>query len=135
LLSIASAAGAAVETPTALAQEASDEAATSQIVITGSRIATPELESPVPITILNSQTIQEEGSTNVSNLIRKLPSVGTSLLSTTNSNFLVSGSGINSINLRNLGDQRTLVLVNGRRFTPGVAGNSVVDFNMIPTDF
>jgi len=105
------------------------------VVVTGSRIATPELESPVPVTILSEQMIQNNGSANVSDVLRQLPSVGTSLLSTTNSNFLVSGSGINSINLRNLGDQRTLVLVNGRRFTPGLAGSSVVDFNMIPTDF
>src|SRR4029077_10979760 len=45
--------------------------------------------------------------------------------------------GINSIDLRNLGDNRTLVLVNGRRFVPGYTSSStsVVDVNMIPTDF
>src|SRR5581483_1962187 len=51
------------------------------------------------------------------------------------SNFLTNNSGVNTINLRNLGDQRTLVLVNGKRYTPGVSGTPEVDFNTIPTDF
>src|SRR5207237_9565117 len=56
-------------------------------------------------------------------------------LSSTNSNVSTSGNGVATINLRNLGDQRTLVLVNGRRFVAGLAGTSIVDVNNIPTDF
>ncbi|HEV7613007.1 MAG TPA: TonB-dependent receptor [Steroidobacteraceae bacterium] len=106
-----------------------------EVVVTGSRIATPELESMTPITVLTNQAIEASGTLNISDFLRDLPSVGTSLLSTTNSNFLTSGSGVNSINLRNLGDQRTLVLVNGKRYVPGLPGSSIVDFNTIPTDF
>ncbi len=68
-------------------------------------------------------------------MLQKLPQVGIPGLSRTNSNFLTSGNGVATINLRNLGDSRTLVLVNGRRFVPGVAGTSIVDVNNIPADF
>jgi outer membrane receptor protein involved in Fe transport len=106
-----------------------------ELVVTGSRIATPELESMTPVTVLSNQAIEASGALNISDFLRELPSVGTSSLSSTNSNFLTSDSGVNSINLRNLGDQRTLVLVNGKRYVPGISGSSVVDFNTIPTDF
>jgi iron complex outermembrane receptor protein len=107
----------------------------AEVVVTGSRIATPELESMTPVTVLSNQAIEASGALNISDFLRDLPSVGTSLLSTTNSNFLVNDSGVNSINLRNLGDQRTLVLVNSKRYVPGISGSSIVDFNTIPTDF
>src|SRR5690606_28632900 len=55
-------------------------------------------------------------------------------LSRTNSNFLTSGNGVSTINLRNMEDKRTLVLVNGRRVVSGIGGTSTVDINNIPTD-
>ncbi|MES1973027.1 MAG: TonB-dependent receptor [Pseudomonadota bacterium] len=111
------------------------EAANTDIVVTGSRIARPEIDSAIPIAVINSQQIQSQGITNVQDLAQKLPQVGIPGISKTNSNFATTGNGIATINLRNLGDSRTLVLVNGRRFVPGVAGTSVVDVNNIPTDF
>jgi iron complex outermembrane receptor protein len=106
-----------------------------EVVVTGSRIASPALESMTPVTVVTNQAIEASGSLNVAQFLRDLPSVGTSGLSSTNSNFLTADSGVNSINLRNLGDQRTLVLVNGKRYVPGISGSSTVDFNTIPTDF
>ena len=106
-----------------------------EIVVTGSRIATPELASMTPVMVLSNQSIEASGVLNISDFLRDLPSVGTSTYSTTNSNFLTSASGLNSINLRNLGDQRTLVLVNSKRYVPGLPGSSIVDFNTVPTDF
>jgi outer membrane receptor protein involved in Fe transport len=114
---------------------ATETEALQEIVVTGSRIATPELETFAPTMVLSSAAIENTGTINVADSLRDLPSVGTSLLSTANSNFLTSSSGINTLNLRNLGDQRTLIMVNGRRMTPGVAGSSIVDLNTIPTDF
>lgn len=111
------------------------DAEVETIVVTGSRISTPELQSMTPVTVVTNQAIESSGALNISDFLRDLPSVGTSALSTTNSNFLTSDSGVNSINLRNLGDQRTLVLVNGKRYVPGISGSSIVDFNTIPTDF
>jgi iron complex outermembrane recepter protein len=107
----------------------------TEIIVTGSRVSTPELESFIPVTVLSGAAIENTGTINVATALRDLPSVGTSALNTSSSNFLTSDSGINTINLRNLGDQRTLVLVNGRRMTPGVAGTGIVDLNTIPTEF
>ncbi len=119
----------------AIAATTGADATLEEVVVTGSRIATPELQTFAPTVIVNSAAIENTGTINISTTLRDLPSVGTSALSTANSNFLTSGAGINTINLRNLGDQRTLVLVNGRRMTPGVAGTSDVDLNTIPTEF
>ncbi len=105
------------------------------IVVTGSRIRRPDLESASPVAVVDAQQIQSQGIVNTQDLLQKLPQVGIPGLSRTNSNFLTSGNGVATINLRNLGDSRTLVLVNGRRFVPGVAGTSIVDVNNIPADF
>ncbi len=105
------------------------------IVVTGSRIRRPDLESASPVAVIDSQQIQAQGIVNTQDLLAKLPQVGIPGLSRTNSNFLTTGNGVATINLRNLGDSRTLVLVNGRRFVPGVAGTSIVDVNNIPADF
>ena len=115
---------------------APDAEALQEIVVTGLRIATPESRD-VRADYRDQQRGPREHRNHqrVADSLRTLPSVGTSALSTANSNFLTSDSGINTINLRNLGDPRTLVLVNGRRMTPGVAGSGVVDLNSIPTDF
>src|ERR1700722_2036718 len=106
-----------------------------EVVVTGSRLATPELETYAPTLVLSRAAIENTGTINIATTLRDLPSVGTSGLSTSNSNFLTSDSGINTINLRNLGDQRTLVLVNGRRMTPGVAGTTDVVLHTIPMEF
>ena len=120
----------------ALAQE--DKAGAvmlEEVVVTGSRIARPELESTTPVTILSAADIRSTGFLNTADVLRNLPAVGVSGISTANSNFQTASAGVNTVNLRNLGDQRTLVLVNGRRMVPGIAGDSAADFNMIPTDF
>ena len=139
-LSIVSAFATVVGTP-ASAQQTAGVAATTEplqeITVTGSRIARPELESTTPITIVGAPEIEASGYLNAADVLRNLPQVGISGLSGTNTNFSTAGGGINSINLRNLGDNRTLVLVNGRRFVSGYTSSTtnVVDINMIPTDF
>lgn len=132
-------AGAGLFAMPAVAQDAPAAAGPApqneEIVITGSRIARPELASPTPVAIVGSDEIRRQGATNIQDVLAKLPQVGIPGLSNTNSNFLTSGNGVSTINLRNLGDSRTLVLVNGRRFVAGLAGTSVVDVNDIPADF
>ncbi|MDB6010642.1 MAG: TonB-dependent receptor [Gammaproteobacteria bacterium] len=125
-------------TPAAFAADnAADSGTVAEVIVTGSRIARPELESITPITIVGAPEIQASGYLNVADVLRNLPQVGISAISGSNSNFSTSGGGINSINLRNLGDNRTLVLVNGRRMVSGYTAGAlnVVDINMIPTDF
>lgn len=105
------------------------------VQVTGSRIRQPNLDSNVPIQSIDTRQIEYSGQTNAANLIRTLPVTGISTFTPANSNFDVSGAGLNTVDLRNLGEDRTLVLVNGRRFVAGLPGSQVVDLNSIPLDF
>jgi iron complex outermembrane receptor protein len=125
--------GVALSMQAAFAQEAPQ--AIQKVQVTGSRLLSPNADSATPLQILTSADIAASGATNLQELLQKNPTMGTPTLSRTNSNFLTSGGGVTTINLRNLGDERTLVLVNGRRFVSGVPGSSAVDLNTIPTDF
>ena len=106
----------------------------TEVVVTGSRIARPDIEASTPVQIINAEAIAEQGAPNVADILQELPSVGTPGLARSNSNFLTSSNGVSTINLRNMDDKRTLVLVNGRRVVSGVGGTSTVDVNNIPTD-
>jgi outer membrane cobalamin receptor len=105
------------------------------IVVTGSRIASPTLTSASPLQIVDAQDIDDAGVVNVQEVLLENPAFGTPGISRTNSNFSTSSAGVAVVDLRNLGTNRTLVLVNGRRFVAGVPGSSAVDLNSIPTQF
>ncbi|WEK42236.1 MAG: TonB-dependent receptor [Candidatus Sphingomonas colombiensis] len=113
-----------------------DAAATNppmkDIVVTGSRIARPQVEASVPVAVISAQSIQNVGQTNVLDALRDLPIAGQSA-DRSASNFQNSGNGTATVNLRNLGPSRTLVLINGRR-SVGEPGSSAVDLNNIPVD-
>jgi outer membrane receptor protein involved in Fe transport len=126
-------AGVAVSLQAAYADENAEPI--TKVQVTGSRLSTPGAESPSPLQVLTSADIAASGVANLQDLLQKNPTMGTPTLSRTNSNFLTSGGGVSTVNLRNLGDSRTLVLVNGRRFVSGVPGDSAVDLNTIPVDF
>lgn len=115
------------------AQESSS--ASETVVVTGSRISRPNLTAPVAISTFTAEKIAATGEQNVAEILRSLPSTGVSTLSAANSNFLTAGAGINTIELRNLGESRTLVLMNGRRFVTGQPGTQNVDLNTIPAEF
>lgn len=106
-----------------------------KVEITGSRIASPNASSSAPLQVITSEQIAASGATNVQELLLENPAVGTPGISRTNSNFSTSSAGVSTIDLRDLGTARTLVLVNGRRFVSGVPGSAAVDLNSIPTDF
>lgn len=112
---------------------AAEAASEDTIVVTGSRIARPELEGSSPVQVLSESSILQQGSQNISDVLNEMPSIGTGI-GRTNSNFLTNGNGVATVNLRNLGNNRTLVLVNGRRVAAGLGGTSAVDINNIPTD-
>ncbi len=114
---------------------AQEDEADDVIVVTGSRILRTNTNSPVPLKTVDSVAIDLSGQVNAGDIIRNLPSAGVSALSPANSNFVVQGAGVQTVDLRNLGEDRTLVLVNGRRFVSGLPGSQIVDFNSIPTDF
>ncbi|ELX08582.1 putative vitamin B12 transporter [Janthinobacterium sp. HH01] len=125
--------GMALGSQSAWAQDGATDIPT--VHVTGTRLAAAGAESPSPLQILSAADIAASGATNLQELLQKNPTLGTPAFSRNNSNFLPTGGGVTSVNLRNLGDARTLVLVNGRRFVAGVSGSSAVDLNAIPTDF
>ena len=129
LASPAMADDAATPAPDA-ASPSSSEAAT--IIVTGSRIPRKEANSSVPISVVSAASITNVGQTNLLDALRDLPIAGQSA-GTSASNFSNSGNGEATVNLRNLGPARTLVLINGRR-SVGVPGSSAVDLNNIPTE-
>ena len=118
------------------AQEAQEqEAADELIVVTGSRIASAISTSAAPLQVVNDAVIDDAGVTNIQELLLENPAFGTPALSRTNSAFLTSGTGVATVDLRDLGSDRTLVLVNGRRVVAGLPGSAIVDLNVIPTQF
>ena len=119
----------------AVAQEAQTVAPDplAEIVVTGSRIASPAATAASPLQVVGIEQIQNSGATNIQDLLLENPAIGTPSISRTNSGFLTSSVGVATVDLRNLGIDRTLVLVNGRRFVSGIPGSSAVDLNVIPT--
>lgn len=115
------------------AADAADDA--GEIVVTGSRIATPTLDSASPLQIVDAQDIDNTGAPNLQNVLLENPAFGTPGISRTNSNFSTSSAGVATVDLRNLGSDRTLVLVDGRRFVAGIPGSATVDLNTIPAQF
>jgi iron complex outermembrane receptor protein len=105
------------------------------IVVTGSRIASPAAASASPLQVIGAEQIQQQGAINVQEVLLQNPAFGTPGISRTNSSFATQGAGAATVNLRNLGEDRTLVLVNGRRFVSGQPGSQAVDLNVIPTQF
>lgn len=116
--------------PTDAAEESGDF-----IVVTGSRIASPTVESAAPLQIVDAEAIDDGGITNIQELLLENPVFGTPALSRTNSAFLTSGTGVATIDLRDLGSNRTLTLINGRRVVASLPGSSTVDLNVIPVQF
>ena len=101
-----------------------------EVVVTGSRIRRKDLTTPAPVTVLNREAVQASGKVSVGDFLQSLPEQGNAINTGVNN----GGDGSVRISLRSLGDQRTLVLVNGRRMVPGGAGaDASVDLNTIPT--
>jgi iron complex outermembrane receptor protein len=112
-------------------QAATDEPAAEEgqrlIVVTGSRIARPDLEAPSPVTVVSAEQIQLTGTQTLETLLNDLPQVVPG--ATTSSNNPSGTFG--TIDLRGLGPQRTLILLNGERLPPSTT-TGVVDISLIP---
>lgn len=113
----------------AFAQTSDDNAAASDdtIVVTGSRIARPDLQQASPISIVSSQELKLSGKANVEAIINDLPQLIPSTTAASNN----PGGGVSTADLRGLGAQRTLVLVDGHRYV-SYDSNQVVDLNTVP---
>ena len=130
--------------PTAVAAGAPDQLKTqadgteqngNDILITGSRIARPNDDSPIPISTVSAAEITNTSKVSIGDVLNDLPQLQ-STFSQANSTRFLGTAGLNLLDLRGLGTQRTLVLVNGRRHVGSdILNNAVsVDTNTIPTD-
>ena len=104
--------------------------AQERIEITGSRIKTIQVEGISPVTVIDAKEIKVEGARNVESLLNNLPQV----VADQGGTVANGATGTAQINLRGLGSDRTLVLVNGRRMMIGspVQAGSSPDLNQIP---
>ncbi|WP_342118079.1 TonB-dependent receptor [Pseudoduganella sp. OTU4001] len=118
----------AAETPLA-------EDALERIQVTGSRInlRQEQLAGVGPVSVIDADAILRSGATSLETLLQQLPASAGAAGSQGNAYWTVNGFGTAQVNLRGLGINRTLVLLNGRRLVAGGTGaNSSVDLNMIP---
>jgi outer membrane receptor protein involved in Fe transport len=108
----------------------------NEVVVTGTRIARPEFAYPNPVQAYTAETIRQSGETNLTEFLAESPALINSLTSeyTAGSESDLWEVGLNLLDLRNLGTDRTLVLVNGRRHVGGYPGTAAVDVNMIPQE-
>jgi len=114
--------------PDEAVEEFEDE---DQVVVTGSRIRRPDVESVFPTTVVDAVELQDRAFTNIADALGEIPAFGGGVDPLGNQGANI---GANFVDFLDLGVQRTLTLVNGRRFVPGdVSGNGLsVDFNVIP---
>jgi outer membrane receptor protein involved in Fe transport len=116
----------------AYAQAAASNEEVSEVVVTGTRIPSPNLESVSPVTAIGAAELRAQGVTRVEDMINTLPQAFAA-----QGAALSNGStGTATVNLRGLGATRTLVLIDGRRLMPGtpntLGGSLAADINFIP---
>jgi iron complex outermembrane receptor protein len=137
-LSLALSAAASAQTASPTVAAPAEPAAASRdadIVVTGSRIARRDYDSDTPLTTISSSTLQATSDVGIDQALAKLPQVvpgANQFFSATDLQPTPTNSpGIATVNLRGLGSNRTLVLLDGRRTQPANA-TLVVDLNTIP---
>src|SRR6185295_16209555 len=123
-------AGAAGAAGTALPTQAADQTI-QEVVVTGSRIAQPNLETTSPVTQVTAEDVITQGVTKIEDLVNQLPQA----FAAQNGTVSNGATGTATVNLRGLGSTRTLVLVDGRRLPYGGAtpNSAAADLNQIPT--
>lgn len=123
--------GSALAITPAFAQDAApeavqaDEAQATTVVVTGTRIRRPNLKSASPITSVDSKEVKLQGAIAVDSFLKSLPQIEAG----NNENQSNNSDGTAGVNLRSLGGNRSLVLIDGQRFLPTLG----VDLNFIPS--
>ncbi len=106
-----------------------------EVVVTGSLIrGTPE-DAPLPVDVITSESLREQGSPSLVDLVRTIPSVSGGNIGESNRFLGGAAAGVATINLRGLGLTRTLSLMNGERLSTITAagGQEFVNVNVVPT--
>lgn len=119
----------------ALAQDATPADDGDTIVVTGSRIQRSDYNIANPLVTVTAETLEQAGNVQLVDTLRQNPALISSFggAQTSGSNAGFGSVGVQLLNLRGLGEDRTLVLVNGRRHVASLSGSAAVDINTIPT--
>ncbi len=116
------------------AQSPSEPAELEAIVVTGSRIQRdPNETAPAPIASVTAEDLRASGATDTTATLRQIPALISSGTVADSLERGAGGVGQATLNLRQLGANRTLVLVDGYRHVSGVAGSQTVDVSTIPS--
>ncbi|TDP61878.1 TonB-dependent receptor [Roseateles toxinivorans] len=103
-----------------------------RVTVTGSSIKRLESETALPVTVITRDQIEKTGATNVEELLKRVSASAAAISDTTQG----AGYATSNANLRGLGANSTLVLLNGRRLANhpfgSIGGNAAVDLNSIP---
>ncbi|WP_443750538.1 TonB-dependent receptor plug domain-containing protein [Asticcacaulis solisilvae] len=122
--------------PKPVAKVPAAAADTQEVVITGSRLRKNEFNSPSPVQVITAEKSSLSGMVSATEVLQSSSVAnGSGQINNTFTGYVVNGGdGVNSISLRGLGSQRTLVLLNGRRLPPAGVGGTVaaVDLNTLP---
>lgn len=112
---------------------AAEEQLNQAIIVTGTRIVSDGFEAPTPVTVITQAQINQAAPVTIADFVNQLPALlGGETPRTPRGNLAAGTAGANFLNLRNLGANRTLVMMNGRRVTPSnITGNT--DINVLPS--
>ena len=129
---IAAIASSAMAQP-ALAQEteASSTTTLERIEVTGSRIKRSDLETSSPVFVIDRQAISDSGAATIGEFLQRTPAISGAGMNPQVNNG--GGAGAATVDLRGLGQTRSLVLVDGKRWIPSVSNAAgAVDINTLP---
>jgi outer membrane receptor protein involved in Fe transport len=110
----------------------------ADIVVTGSRLVNSGFNAPTPVTVVGAQEIARQAAPNISEVLNQVPAFRAQNTPATTAIF-ISNIGASTADLRGLGANRTLVLIDGRRVVASTTGGgsltpaNAVDLNLIPT--
>jgi iron complex outermembrane recepter protein len=106
-----------------------------EVSVSASRISIAGYDQPTPVTVISAEDLQRDARTDIGDVLRKIPAFGTSSspFNSTYSNYATNGTeGLNLVSLRQLGADRTLVLVDGQRVVSSNLSTGGVDLTNIP---
>ena len=119
--------GAAAQTSTPQSPDDSLE----EVVVTGSLIRQPNITATSPLTTIDRKDLEQQDASDIQNVLLRSPEVYAGTNSVTG---FTSNAGASTLSLRNLGSNRTLVLIDGQRLAPtDPAGYGAADINLIPS--
>lgn len=124
--------GGTVDRATLAPGEEPSPANEGEITVTGTRIVRDGYSAPTPVSVISAEEISREAPANINDFVNTLPAVrGSNTAASTNGALSNGGAGVATVNLRNLGANRTLVLLDGQRSVASTT-DGTVDVNTIP---